>query len=173
MAIVNPLRPEEVAECYHFLFDFAKQWQENVPSKTRPNKKRTLVSVQCSLCHGWRGVPVNDVRNWVAGRRSQMPGTHRKCKYIGQHITAEGYVWLWMPEHPHAYDGKYVPEHIAVMEKSLGRYLDRKAESVHHIDGDKTNNNITNLQLRKKFHGKGQKWECGDCGSHNILSLEL
>lgn len=44
-------------------------------------------------------------------------------------------------------------EHIAVMEKALGREL-QKGEVVHHINGDKTDNEINNLFLcTRKEHG--------------------
>jgi len=42
--------------------------------------------------------------------------------------------------------GGAVREHILVMENHIGRQIE-KGEVVHHIDGDKTNNNIKNLQL--------------------------
>ena len=97
-----------------------------------------------------------------------------KCKDCkGVVVTTDGYILILRPDHPNAYSGKYVPEHILVMEESLGRYLDTKTESVHHIDGDKSNNDIGNLQLRTRFHGKGQKRVCGDCGSTNILHQEI
>jgi hypothetical protein len=40
----------------------------------------------------------------------------------------------------------YVLEHRLVMAKSMGRPL-RAAEVVHHIDHNKTNNDLSNLQL--------------------------
>ncbi|MCR4279277.1 MAG: HNH endonuclease [Candidatus Zambryskibacteria bacterium] len=43
-------------------------------------------------------------------------------------------------------DGKRVVEHRLVLEKSLGRKLD-KEETVHHLDGNSTNNDINNLLL--------------------------
>jgi hypothetical protein len=49
--------------------------------------------------------------------------------------------------------GNYIFEHILVMEKYLGRFLENH-EIVHHIDKDKQNNNIENLYL---FSGNTNK----------------
>jgi hypothetical protein len=40
------------------------------------------------------------------------------------------------------------------MEQHLGRYLE-KYETVHHKDGDRLNNDISNLELWTKNHGAG------------------
>jgi hypothetical protein len=63
----------------------------------------------------------------------------------GRTINGLGYVIIYQPNHPYANAG-HVLEHRLVMEKHLGRYL-TKEEVVHHMDGDKTNNNLTNLHL--------------------------
>lgn len=41
---------------------------------------------------------------------------------------------------------KWEPEHRLVVEKSIGRKLTSK-EDVHHINGDKTDNRLGNLQV--------------------------
>lgn len=69
----------------------------------------------------------------------------------GKYKTEKGYIMVYAPEHPYPSYGKYVFEHRLVMEKHLGRYL-TKDEDVHHIDGDRTNNDISNLELFD--HGK-------------------
>ena len=43
-------------------------------------------------------------------------------------------------------NGKRIDEHRLIFERFLGRKL-RKGETIHHIDGDKSNNELDNLIL--------------------------
>lgn len=172
MAIAKPLSPEEVPIEYRnsVLFDSGFQQSYTYAGRT---KMRSMVFVRCPVCGEDKATPVNDIRNFIRGVRPRFPDTHRRCKYEGKYVNGEGYHFIWMPDHPNALGKKYVAAHIYAMAEHLGRPIDTKTESVHHIDGDKSNNDISNLQLRTRYHGKGQKRVCGDCGSHNILTQEI
>jgi len=66
----------------------------------------------------------------------------------------------------------YVMEHRLEMARSIGRPLERH-ETVHHINGDRADNRVKNLQLRNGHHGSGVVHRCRDCGSTNIESARL
>jgi len=164
---MKKLTPEEVPTEYRHLFHFDKQSIGN----TFGNKTGLKISRGCVDCARTYEVIVSQVRaDFKRGRK--MLGRCKMCRNDGL-VTKEGYIWIYKPEHPNAYSGKYVPQHILVMEDSLGRLIDGAIESVHHINGDRADNEISNLQLRKRYHGKGQAWECQDCGSHNVVAVEL
>lgn len=63
----------------------------------------------------------------------------------GRVVMTSGYVLLYAPDHPHASKG-YVPEHRVVVEKRLGRILDR-GERVHHLNHVRGDNRDENLIL--------------------------
>lgn len=86
-------------------------------------------------------------------------------KTIGYHIGSKGYRLIYVPIHPKATKAGYVPEHRLVMMKSLGRLLNDD-EIVHHINANKLDNRIKNLQIiSRKDIGKAPKLntECPKC----------
>jgi hypothetical protein len=81
------------------------------------------------------------------GRERRFIHGHNKGDWKGgSYISPQGYRLIYKPDHPYASNGAYVREHRLVMEQHLGRYL-LPNEVVHHINGDKLDNRIENLQL--------------------------
>lgn len=60
-------------------------------------------------------------------------------------VSEDGYVLIFAPEHPKAFNGGWYYEHRMVFEARLGRLL-KSDETVHHI-GVKTDNSVRNLFL--------------------------
>lgn len=81
---------------------------------------------------------------------SQREGGFNQKSKLVKH---DGYIRAWSPSHPKNTNG-YVLEHRLVLEAKLGRYLD-VSEIVHHINGIKTDNAPSNLELlTAQDHGK-------------------
>lgn len=83
-------------------------------------------------------------------------GSHPMSRNTSGHLNAawrggrmfdkDGYVLLWMPEHPEANRHGQVREHRIVMEKMLGRPLTRE-EVVDHRNDIRDDNRPENLRL--------------------------
>lgn len=76
------------------------------------------------------GQPMHTNPNWKGGRT----------------VASNGYVLVKAPSHPHADVRGYVYEHRLVAVENIGRPL-LPSEIVHHINGDKTDNQWANLEV--------------------------
>ena len=80
----------------------------------------------------------------------------------------DGYVYVYIPDHPNATKEGYVMKHRLVMEQNIGGYIPQ-GYVVHHKNGKRNDNEIENLELMKfsehaKYHNKkrhesGKKYE--------------
>ena len=104
-----------------------------------------------------KGIPTRDIRESVklAGNKERSGENHPYWKG-GRRISA-GYVWIYRPEHPKSNPIGYVQEHRIVAEEKTGRSLTSK-EVVHHIDGDKQNNEPDNLQVMTRSEHLKLHW---------------
>ena len=95
---------------------------------------------------------------------------------FGSRLNRLGYVEILLKEedwlYPSAKAQGYMLEHRYVVANALGRPL-LATETVHHINGDKTDNRVENLQLHHKAHAKGVSLRCRCCGSTDIEALDL
>lgn len=92
-------------------------------------------------------------------------------RWKGGGCISHGYILIFKPEHPLADCNGRVPEHRLIMEKSIGRFLDRK-EFIHHINRNKQDNRIENLQImdsssHAKLHST-KYFNCIICGDKHL-----
>jgi hypothetical protein len=130
-----------------------------------------------------RGTPASDANVFQFRKRNQItpsrvpggqPGSQNAAWVGGKTIDKDGYVLLYMPDHPHANHAGYIREHRFVMEQVLGRLLNR-TEVVHHLNGLKSDNRPENLELfeenaehlRHTLKGRCPNWT--DDGKRRIL----
>lgn len=84
-----------------------------------------------------------------AKQSEKMKGRRARSDYeFGGHEKKrpDGYIKVYVPDHPNCTSDGYVMKHILVMERAIGRYI-REGECVHHINHKRDDNRIENLQL--------------------------
>lgn len=110
-----------------------------------------LHGAPCSACE-------SEAACRVDGKPLCQKHYHRVLKYgstelppreLKPHVNNNGYTELWV-------DGRRQLEHRLVMQAHLGRALVAD-ENVHHINGDRSDNRIENLELWSTWQPAGQR----------------
>lgn len=116
--------------------------------------RRGLFSKLYILCHCGCGklVKLADrdgrIRKFLLDHYSQTMDRKgdKHPHWKGGRTKDKKYIIIKKPDHPNADKQGYVREHIYIMSEHLGRPL-KKGEIVHHINGQRDDNRIENLQL--------------------------
>jgi hypothetical protein len=94
---------------------------------------------------------------WVKGEPLRFLNGHNKTNVTNEghtKIHSTGYKMIKLPNHPNASKTGYVMYHRYILERFLGYYLDASYH-VHHIDFDKTNNDVKNLvAIKHEAHNR-------------------
>lgn len=110
--------------------------------KTRA-KKRKFCSHPC-YANSRRGIKSSAYKN----------GSSNPNWRGGKRIDGDGYVLIHSPYHPFCDADGYVREHRLVIEKKTKCFI-RKDQVVHHLNGNRSDNRLENLQLlSKKGHDR-------------------
>jgi endogenous inhibitor of DNA gyrase (YacG/DUF329 family) len=113
--------------------------------------RRNQVTKVCPTCGTeFRKSPSQAVRIYCSKLCETKANIKRPLgrMYNGRNVKKDnhGYVMIWEPSHPRKAFHGWQYEHRFLVEKSIGRMLE-KSEHVHHINGVKDDNRLENLEI--------------------------
>lgn len=111
-------------------------------------------------------------------RKLKLAGVDVKRRRKPFKVDDQGYIHVWIePNDPMvamATKNGDVLAHRLAVARALGRpLLPFPLETVHHINGDRADNRIENLQLRFGGHGANVAAQCRCCGSMDVEFIPL
>lgn len=126
-------------------------WVKGQPKRfVNGHQKKNIpkVKLNCQLCgKEYKVIKSREDRSKYCSKKCQVnaPRDRVKKKY-GDLTYWDGYLAIYLPDHPKANISGIVMLHNYIMEKHLEKSIP-EGFVVHHIDGNKLNNNLTNLVL--------------------------
>lgn len=94
-------------------------------------------------------------RNALYGDPNTVKGRVRSER---ARVNQNGYIEVYNPEHPNSNMSGHILEHRKIMADHIGREL-TSLETVHHKNGNRSDNRIENLELWSKAQPSGQRVE--------------
>lgn len=145
------LRLKEIAEMFNCSVSAVSQRLKNAVIQTRkPHDYPTTEKQRAAWVEiGKRGKGKTMSEESRMKLSAAKKGRRKRSDYeFGGHEKkrGDGYIAVYVPNHPRCRADGYVMKHILVVEKSIGRYLN-DGECVHHINHIRDDNRIENLKL--------------------------
>lgn len=122
-------------------FDATYHRQQQMCSIECRGRFRSMPRQRCERC----GKQMDTTNS--SYRKQRFCSTECRRTPVGtEKTTTNGYVTVFMPDHPHAQRTGYVMKHRHVVEQQIGRLL-QPNERVHHKNGQRDDNRPENLEL--------------------------
>ena len=121
--------------------------------------RAAALSRECSVGDCAKPLHANGLcnsHNWRMRKYGSTELPKKAVKPLTTWVTKFGYRVVYFPEHPMANTSGNIFEHRLVMSEHLGRPL-MPEENVHHINGDRLDNRLENLELWSKAQPAGQR----------------
>lgn len=132
--------------------------------------------------HGSRGHLKGAPQRYILGHYNKNRMGNKSSSWKGgRFIARNGYVYKYAPDHPNKTKLGYVMEHRMIVESVIDGLLADTVD-VHHVDGNRSNNNKSNLVAceNRAYHmvlhqrdraykncGNAGWLKCGYCGKYS------